>query len=100
MWRAILSQRLSKNILITNGFSPQVAFEILSPSNKDRQGLDYLEEKFDFYPEYGIQKYYIYDPDDLMLAGWQRQSDRLMIKISSMMDELGKSTFKDKNVKL
>ncbi len=63
---------------------PQVAFEILSPSNKDRRGLDSLEEKFEFYEEYGIQEYYIYDPDDLMLAGWQRQGDRLL-KIPSMM---------------
>ncbi|MFN5397325.1 MAG: Uma2 family endonuclease [Pseudanabaena sp.] len=56
---------------------PQVAFEILSPSNKDSRGIDALDEKFTFYETYGIQEYYIYDPDDLTLAGWQRQGDRL-----------------------
>ena len=56
---------------------PQVAFEILSPSNKDRRGLDSLEEKLEFYEKYGSQEYYIYDPDDLILEGWQRQGDRL-----------------------
>jgi Uma2 family endonuclease len=49
---------------------PQVAFEILSPSNKDRRGLDSLEDKFNFYETYGIQEYYIYDPDDRLLTGW------------------------------
>jgi len=49
----------------------------LSPSNKDSRGIDALDEKFTFYETYGIQEYYIYDPDDLTLAGWQRQGDRL-----------------------
>jgi Uma2 family endonuclease len=58
--------------------SPQVAFEILSPSNKDRRGLDSLEDKFNFYETYGIQEYYIYDPDDRILTGWQRHQERLL----------------------
>jgi Uma2 family endonuclease len=63
---------------------PQVAFEILSPSNKDRRGLDSLEEKLEFYEKYGIQEYYIYDPDDLILEGWERHGDRLF-RIASMI---------------
>jgi Uma2 family endonuclease len=70
---------------VENNIAPQVAFEILSPSNKDRRGIDSLEEKFEFYQEHGIKEYYIYDPDDLVLEGWQRYGDRL-IKIPSMMD--------------
>jgi Uma2 family endonuclease len=63
--------------------APQVAFEILSPSNKDRRGIDSLEDKFEFYQTYGIQEYYVYDPDEQGLEGWQRQGDRLM-RILSM----------------
>lgn len=62
---------------LEDNIPPQVAFEILSPSNKDSRGIDALDEKFTFYETYGIQEYYIYDPDDLTLAGWQRQGDRL-----------------------
>jgi Uma2 family endonuclease len=68
-----------------DNISPQVAFEILSPSNKDRRGNDSLEEKFAFYQQYGIQEYYIYDPDDLILEGWERQENSLR-QIPSMMD--------------
>ncbi|GBO53595.1 hypothetical protein APA_1502 [Pseudanabaena sp. lw0831] len=58
--------------------APQVAFEILSPSNKDRRGLESLEDKFNFYEAYGIEEYYVYDPDDLVLSGWQRIRDRFV----------------------
>lgn len=68
-----------------DNIAPQIAFEILSPSNKDRRGLDSLEEKFEFYEKYGIQEYYVYDPDDLILEGWQRQGDRL-VSILSMIN--------------
>lgn len=70
---------------LEDNMPPQVVFEILSPSNKDRRGMDSLEEKFDFYQNYGAKEYYIYDPDDLILEGWQRFGDRLL-KIPSMMD--------------
>jgi Uma2 family endonuclease len=75
--RGSYKQWLEENI------APQVAFEILSPSNKDSRGIDSLDEKFAFYETYGIREYYIYDPDDLTLDGWQRQGDRL-IKIPTM----------------
>ena len=57
---------------------PQAAFEILSPSNKDRRGLESLEDKFNFYETYGIQEYYVYDPDDLILQGWQYANGRFL----------------------
>jgi Uma2 family endonuclease len=68
-----------------DNIAPQVAFEILSPSNKDRRGLDSLEDKFDFYQNHGLKEYYVYDPDDLTLEGWQRLGDRL-IEIPSMLN--------------
>src|SRR5947209_12133576 len=44
-----------------DGIPPTVAFEILSPSNTDSE----MEGKFDFYEQYGIDEYYIYDPDEI-----------------------------------
>jgi hypothetical protein len=51
--------------------SPQVVFEILSPSNKTRRGKQELQGKFEFYETHKVQEYYIYDPDDLILTGWR-----------------------------
>jgi Uma2 family endonuclease len=61
-----------------DNIAPQVAFEILSPSNKDRRGIDSLDEKFAFYETYGIQEYYIYDPDDFVLQGWEYSEERFV----------------------
>ncbi|MBF2035396.1 MAG: Uma2 family endonuclease, partial [Leptolyngbyaceae cyanobacterium T60_A2020_046] len=33
---------------------------------------------FQFYETYGVEEYYIYDPDTFDLRGWQRQGDYLM----------------------
>ncbi len=52
---------------------PQVIFEILSPGNRVRPMI----AKFKFYERYGVQEYYVYDPDDHELAGWQRDGDSL-----------------------
>ena len=56
-----------------DNIAPQVVFEILSPGN--RQGK--MQEKFKFYEKYGVQEYYIYDPDDITLEGYCRQNDKL-----------------------
>lgn len=48
---------------------PQVVFEVLSPGNRPLE----LVEKSRFYEQYGVQEYYIYDPDRGMLDGWVRQ---------------------------
>ena len=55
--------------------APQVVFEILSPGNRPSEML----RKFKFYERYGVQEYYIYDPDDIELAGWQRQQKLVAI---------------------
>lgn len=47
---------------------PQVVFEILSPSNSQQE----MEKKLLFYDRYGVEEYYIYDPDDNQLQGWLR----------------------------
>lgn len=56
----------------------QVVFEILSPSNKTRDGMEAMDFKFCFYQQYGVEEYYIYDPDEFTLEGWQRQGSVLM----------------------
>jgi Uma2 family endonuclease len=62
---------------------PQVLFEILSASNKTRKGIEAMDYKFQFYEQYGVEEYYIYDPDEFTLEGWQRRGNQLM-EISRM----------------
>jgi len=52
---------------------PQVVFEILSPGNRSKQML----EKLLFYQRYGVQEYYIYDPERNELTGFVRSEDWL-----------------------
>ncbi|MCI0463351.1 MAG: Uma2 family endonuclease, partial [Gemmataceae bacterium] len=56
------------------GIAPQVVFEILSPSNRAGE----LVRKFKFYERYGVEEYYVYDPDRGELLGWQRQGNELV----------------------
>jgi hypothetical protein len=48
-------------------------FEVLSPGNR----IGELLAKFQFYDRYGVEEYYIYDPDKIELSGWCRQADEL-----------------------
>lgn len=45
---------------------PQVVFEILSPRNTKRE----MARKLVFYEDYGVEEYYLYDPDTNQLEGW------------------------------
>jgi Uma2 family endonuclease len=56
----------------------QVVFEILSASNKTRLGEEAMDVKFGFYETYGVEEYYIYDPDEFTLQGWRRQGQSLV----------------------
>ena len=47
---------------------PQVVFEILSPGNTQQE----MEQKLLFYDRYGVEEYYLYDPDTNQLRGWIR----------------------------
>ena len=55
--------------------TPSVAFEILSPGNT----LKEMAKKLAFYEKYGVEEYYIYDPDKNDLNGYLRQDNRLEI---------------------
>jgi Uma2 family endonuclease len=56
-----------------DGIAPQVVFEVLSPSNS----LKEMADKRAFYDLYGVEEYYVYDPDANALEVWLRQDDRL-----------------------
>ncbi|MEH1922609.1 Uma2 family endonuclease [Nostoc sp.] len=52
---------------------PQVVFEILSPGNTTKE----MANKLLFYQRYGVEEYYIYDPDRNELTGFLRSEDWL-----------------------
>lgn len=52
---------------------PQVVFETLSLGNT----IPEMTRKFRFYEKYGVEEYYIYNPDNSELSGWQRQGTTL-----------------------
>ena len=54
--------------------APQVVFEILSPGNTAAE----MARKFAFYQTYGVEEYYLFDPDGGTLQGWLRRGDRLV----------------------
>jgi Uma2 family endonuclease len=53
---------------------PQVVFEILSDSNTEKK----MQQKLEFYAEYGVEEYYIYDPESWQLEGWMRWQNQLV----------------------
>ncbi|MEH2318049.1 Uma2 family endonuclease [Nostoc sp.] len=63
------------------GVVPQIVFEILSPSNTQTE----MDKKLLFYERYGVEEYYIYDPEKNNLRGWLRGEDGLDV-IPQMAD--------------
>ena len=59
---------------VEGGIAPQVVFEILSPGNRMAE----MSRKLHFYEQYGVEEYYIYDPDRIDFTGWICNSDRLI----------------------
>ncbi|WP_412458774.1 Uma2 family endonuclease [Gloeocapsopsis dulcis] len=53
--------------------APQVVFEVRSPGNTQTE----MDKKLVFYDRYGVEEYYLYDPDKGDFSGWLRQEDRL-----------------------
>ncbi|MBW4672829.1 MAG: Uma2 family endonuclease [Desmonostoc geniculatum HA4340-LM1] len=64
-----------------NNIPPQVVFEILSPGNT----LKEMTKKLQFYQRYGVEEYYIYDPDKNDLNGLLRSGDSFEV-IEEMND--------------
>ena len=77
---------------------PQIVFEILSPGNRRAE----MSRKLLFYDRFGVDEYYVYNPDRNELSGWLRRegfldviepitdwvSPLLQIKFSLAEDEL------------
>jgi Uma2 family endonuclease len=61
--------------------APQVVFEILSPGNRKAE----MDEKFNFYNRYGVEEYYLYDPENGRLQGWLRTPDGDLEPIPQMI---------------
>lgn len=55
------------------GVAPHVAFEVLSPGNRPLE----MMRKFKFFEHYGVEEYYLYDPDRNELSGWIREGPEL-----------------------
>ncbi len=51
----------------------QVVFEVLPPENT----LTEMAKKLEFYQRYGVEEYYIYDPDKIDFCGWMRKENQL-----------------------
>ena len=56
-----------------DNIAPQVVFEILSPGNTTKE----MTNKYRFYQSYGVEEYYLYDPDSNKLVVWLRSGDEL-----------------------
>ena len=51
-----------------DNIAPQVAFEIRSHSDSQTK----MNKKVSFYNRYGVDEYYLYDPENNDLSGWQK----------------------------
>ena len=62
----------------------QVVFEILSPGNT----LKEMAKKLKFYERYGVEEYYIYDPDKIDLNGWLKipEAEENRLEVIEEMD--------------
>ena len=56
------------------GIAPQVVFEVISPGNRFGE----LLRKFKFYERFGVEEYYIYDPDRNDLVAYRREGEALV----------------------
>jgi Uma2 family endonuclease len=56
-----------------DGIAPQVVFEVLSPNNRVLEMI----RKYRFYETYGVEEYYVYDPETGELTGFLRDGEAL-----------------------
>jgi Uma2 family endonuclease len=56
-----------------DGIAPQVVFEILSPGNTVME----MTRKLGFYDRYGVEEYYLYDPNRNELSVWVHEKGGL-----------------------
>jgi Uma2 family endonuclease len=54
---------------LEDGIAPQVVFEVLSPGNRPEE----MDQKLEFYDTFGVEEYYLYDPEAVELSGRLRR---------------------------
>jgi len=64
------------------GIGPQVVIEVLSPSNKT---TDMIRKQF-FYDRFGVEEYYLLDPEEQELFVWLRQEGQLTLSYVDLPD--------------
>lgn len=57
-----------------DNIDPQVVFEVLSPGNTPEE----MRHKFEIYNIYGVEEYYVFDPERIILKGWIRLGNELI----------------------
>jgi Uma2 family endonuclease len=57
-----------------DNIAPQVVFEVLSPGNRAKE----MKKKLEFYEKYGVEEYYIIDPDRKKLKGYIRTGGQFL----------------------
>ncbi len=58
---------------LEDNIAPQVVFEVVSPGNRAGK----LIVKFKFFERFGVEEYYLYDPENGDLNGWIRSGQEL-----------------------
>ena len=73
-----------------DNITPQIVFEILSPSNTKTE----MKKKLHFYEGYGVQEYYVYNPDTNHLEIYNRTGSKLIrINVKDWISPLLKIRF-------
>ena len=62
------------------GVTPQVVFEVLSPSNRRGE----MNRKREFYERYGVEEYYVLDPDYGRHVGYLRDDSGRLLPIAEL----------------
>ena len=65
---------------VEGGVAPQVVFEVFSPGNRAGE----MRFKHAFYEKYGVEEYYVYDPDRVTLLGHRRDAKGKLAPLSEM----------------
>jgi Uma2 family endonuclease len=63
--------------------APHVVFEILSPGNTQTE----MNRKLLFYERYGVEEYYLYDPDKNDLSDWLRSTNGQRLDIIDPIEQ-------------
>lgn len=58
---------------VEDDIAPQIVFEVLSPGNRFGE----MTRKLAFYERFGVEEYYLLNPDPIWLEGWRREGESL-----------------------